>query len=139
LFPALTARDNVALGYRMRGVAREEAFARAECALDKLGLAERSHHRPEELSSGQKQRVAVARALAGEPRLVIGDEVTAALDHDSAVAVMDLLRAHVSPRSAALVVTHDRRLEQWADRVIEMQDGEIVGERRPCREGREVA
>jgi putative ABC transport system ATP-binding protein len=134
LFPALTARDNVALGYRMRGFSRDEARKGADRALDALGLGARAEHRPGELSSGQKQRIAVARAMAGDPPLVIGDEVTAALDSTSATAVMELMRSHVSESRAVLVVTHDRRLERYAHRVIEMEDGRIIRERAPATE-----
>ena len=129
LFPALTARDNVAVVLRMKGLSQAEADRKATETLAKVGLGERVHHRPGELSGGQKQRVAIARAIAGEPALVVGDEITAALDGATGMAVLELLRAHVGPRTGVLLVTHDHRLEAYADRVIEMEDGRIVRDR----------
>jgi putative ABC transport system ATP-binding protein len=125
LFPALTALDNVAEVLVLKGAARAEARVRARAALESVGLGHRLEHLPRDLSGGQKQRVAVARALAGDPALVIGDEVTAALDRESAENVLEILARHKGPRSSVLLVTHDRRLEVYADRVIEMQDGQI--------------
>ena len=128
LFPALSALDNVALGYRMRGQRIEQARANASAALAGVGLAARERYLPGKLSSGQKQRVAVARALAGEPAIVLGDEPTAALDGPSAMGVMVLLRERVTPKTAVLVVTHDHRLERYAHRTIAMEDGMIRSE-----------
>jgi putative ABC transport system ATP-binding protein len=126
LFPALTALDNVAIAFRMRRAqSRAEARESAATALLAVGLGHRAHYRPANLSSGQKQRVAIARALAGDPPLVIGDEVTAALDTSSAMSVMDILRARVSPERSILIVTHDHRLTRFADRVFAMEDGRI--------------
>ncbi len=125
LFPALSALDNVALGYRMRGAPVRQAREQARTALASVGLEARVGYLPSELSSGQKQRVAIARALAGDPALVLGDEPTAALDGPSAMGVMDLLRARVTPRSGVLVVTHDHRLERYAHRTIAIEDGVI--------------
>jgi putative ABC transport system ATP-binding protein len=126
LFPALSARDNVALAFRFRGERnRHEARRKAGAALESVGLGHRLEYRPADLSSGQKQRVAIARALAGSPPLVIGDEVTAALDTASAMSVMELLRARVTPTSATLIVTHDVRLTRFADRIFAMEDGRI--------------
>ncbi|HKP64627.1 MAG TPA: ABC transporter ATP-binding protein [Polyangiales bacterium] len=130
LFPALTALDNVALGYRMRGQSKPESRANARTALASVGLASRTEYLPAKLSSGQKQRVAVARALAGDPPVVLGDEPTAALDGPSAMSVMVLLRERVTPESAVLVVTHDHRLERYAHRTVYMEDGRIVSETR---------
>jgi putative ABC transport system ATP-binding protein len=130
LFPALTALDNVALGYRLRGLPLSAARVQARGALASVGLAERARFRPAQLSAGQKQRVAVARALAGGPEVVIGDEPTAALDSPSAMAVLTLLRERVTERSAVLVVTHDQRLEQFAHRTLYMGDGQIIREQR---------
>jgi putative ABC transport system ATP-binding protein len=129
LFPALTALDNVAAALRIRGVPSREARERARAALVAVGLVDRTDHLPGELSGGQKQRVAIARALVGGPTLVVGDELTAALDSASSRAVMELLRAFVTQATGALLVTHDRRLEQYADRVVEMEDGRIVCDR----------
>ncbi|MBP6830529.1 MAG: ABC transporter ATP-binding protein [Deltaproteobacteria bacterium] len=130
LFPALTALENVAHVLRMKGASARQAEGAARDALGRVGLGERVGHRPGELSGGQKQRVAIARALAGKPSLVIGDEVTAALDSGSGVAVMKVLRAHVATDAGVLLVTHDHRLEAFADRVLEIEDGRIVADRR---------
>jgi len=134
LFPALTARDNVAEVLAMKGAPLAQARARADVVLSQVGLGDRLEHRPAELSSGQRQRVAIARALAGEPEVLIGDEPTAALDGANALAMMALVRAHIRPDRAALIVTHDLRLARYADRVIELQDGRIVRDERPDRE-----
>jgi putative ABC transport system ATP-binding protein len=129
LFPALTALDNVAevlaLQGRPLGAARDEA----KRALEHVGLAGRLHHRPGELSGGQKQRVAIARALAGNPKLVLGDEITAALDSATGMAVMEILRGLVDARRGVLIVTHDHRMERFADRIIEIEDGRITADR----------
>jgi putative ABC transport system ATP-binding protein len=133
LFPALTALENVAQVLTLKGLARSLARELATRALEGVGLSDRMGHRPDQLSGGQKQRVAVARALAPGPRLLFGDEVTAALDGKSAFGVMQLLRSFVQADTAALLVTHDRRLEQFADRVLTMEDGVVVSDQRPAR------
>jgi putative ABC transport system ATP-binding protein len=129
LFPALTALENVSEVSAMKGTPRAEARRRAEAALDRVGLGARLHHRPAELSGGQRQRVAVARALVDGPPMLLGDEITAALDGTTASEIMDLVRSHVGPATGALIVTHDHRLEKWADRVIEIEDGRLVRDR----------
>jgi putative ABC transport system ATP-binding protein len=129
LFPALSALENVAHVLRMKGHGRELSQELAVKALTQVGLDGRLQHRPDELSGGQNQRVAVARALAGSPNMIFGDEVTSALDGTSAFGVMQLLRTFVGPTTAALLVTHDRRLEQFADRVLTMEDGLMVSDR----------
>ena len=125
LFPALDALSNVALAFQMRGERPVIARERAAEALAQVGLADRMLHRPAELSGGQRQRVAIARALAGDPALVLGDEITASLDGAHAMAIMDLLRQRVSPRSAALIVTHDMRLVRYATRVWHLDEGRL--------------
>ena len=130
LFPALSALENVASVLRIKGAKKEVAAARATAALDRVGLGERLHHRPRELSGGQQQRVAIARALAGDPTIIIGDEVTGALDGATALDVMRVLRDYVSPRTAVVIVTHDHRLERFAERVVELEDGQIAADRR---------
>jgi putative ABC transport system ATP-binding protein len=131
LFPALTALENVAEVLALKGMSRPNARTAAEEALVNVGLGDRLKHKPAELSGGQKQRVAVARALAPNPKMLFGDEITAALDGTSAFGVMELIRAFVRPHTAALLVTHDSRLERFADRVLTMEDGILVSDRTP--------
>jgi putative ABC transport system ATP-binding protein len=129
LFPALSALDNVREVLRLRGLGARESTERARAALERVGMADRLTHRPDELSGGQKQRVAIARALAPEPDVVIGDEITAALDSTTALVVMRLLREHLTPKRSIVLVTHDHRLEAFADRVIEIADGKVADDR----------
>jgi putative ABC transport system ATP-binding protein len=135
LFPALTALENVVEVIAMRGRKRAEATVLARAALDRVGLSDRLRHRPGELSGGQRQRVAIARAIADSPALLIGDEVTAALDGATAASVMGLVREHVTPETGALLVTHDHRLERFADRIVRIEDGRIVSDSPPLAEG----
>jgi putative ABC transport system ATP-binding protein len=128
LFAGLSARDNIAELLCMRGARRAEAQRQALQALDAVGLAAWAHHRPNQLSGGQRQRVAIARAFAVKPRLILGDEVTAALDTEAALQVMELLRSHLRPGTAILLVTHDQRLTRFAQRVIELEDGRLKRE-----------
>jgi putative ABC transport system ATP-binding protein len=129
LFPALTARDNVAEAIVLKeGAGWPEALRRATGLLCAVGLEQKLRARPAELSGGQQQRVAIARSLAGDPEVIIGDEVTAALDGEAARAVMELLRTRVTARRTILLVTHDSRLTDYADRILEMRDGVIVAD-----------
>ncbi len=125
LFPALTALENISEVLKMKGMPPKQADDKATAALTTVGLGERLRHLPSELSGGQKQRVAIARALAGDPSLILGDEVTAALDTHSALNVVRILRQQVSAERGILLVTHDHRLAEFADRVIEMEDGAV--------------
>jgi putative ABC transport system ATP-binding protein len=128
LFPALTALDNVAEVLHLKGMPRAAARQVAVDALSNVGLADRLDHRPGELSGGERQRVAIARALAGDPALVLGDEPTAALDRHTGLDVVELLKRQVNERRGVLLVTHDMRLARFADRVIEIDDGQIVAD-----------
>jgi putative ABC transport system ATP-binding protein len=128
LFPALTALDNVAEVLQLKGTARGTALQIAADALAEVGLGDRLDHRPGELSGGERQRVAIARALAGNPALVLGDEPTAALDRHTGLEVVELLKRHVNERRGVLLVTHDVRLTKFADRVIEIDDGQIAAD-----------
>ncbi|WP_394824908.1 ABC transporter ATP-binding protein [Pendulispora albinea] len=123
LFPGLTAHGNVAEVLRMKGCSHVQE--RATEALEAVGLGHRLHHLPGQLSGGQRQRVSIARALASDPALLVGDEITAALDGEMAMRVMDVVRARTSSGRGALIVTHDERLLQYADRVVHMEDGRI--------------
>jgi putative ABC transport system ATP-binding protein len=135
LLPALTAAENVAVPLVAAGVKHAEAQERSRALLDTLGLRQRADARPNTLSGGQQQRVALARALIHEPRLVVCDEPTAALDAETGQAVMELLtRVAVRPDRAVIVVTHDSRVFRFADRIAYMQDGQIerVEQCQPC-------
>ncbi len=137
LLPALTAVENVAVPLIANGVPRKRAEERAAAVLETVGLAARMAALPSELSGGQQQRVALARALVHEPKLVICDEPTAALDHKTGDAVMNLLANHaLSPDRAVVVVTHDTRVLRFADRIAYMDYGRIVQteERAPVAE-----
>jgi putative ABC transport system ATP-binding protein len=136
LLPALTAAENVAVPLIAAGMVRRRAVDRAKDLLSQLGLHHRLDALPLTLSGGQQQRVAIARALIHEPRLVVCDEPTAALDHASGEAVMDLLAANaVRPGRTVIVVTHDTRVFHYADSIAEMDDGRIVNVTRPSGSG----
>jgi putative ABC transport system ATP-binding protein len=127
LLPALTAAENAAVPLIAAGVKRTEAVHRAKSLLDRLGLERRRDSLPATLSGGEQQRVAIARALVHEPRLVVCDEPTAALDHETGEAVMNLIAANaVHPDRAAVVVTHDSRVFHHADVIAHMDDGRII-------------
>jgi putative ABC transport system ATP-binding protein len=133
LFPTLSAEENVRLALEVRGQRGPDAIVSAQRALQRVGLAHRMRAKPGNLSGGEKQRVAVARAIAGQPSLVLADEPTAALDSENGQAVMALLAeiAHGASH-AVLAVTHDPRTIPYADRILRIEDGLIVGEdRRP--------
>jgi putative ABC transport system ATP-binding protein len=126
LLPALTAAENAAVPLLIAGWPRPKAVAKAKDILTQLGLADRVNSRPNQLSGGQQQRVAIARALVHEPRLLVCDEPTAALDAQSGQTVMQLIRdAVVRPDRAVIVVTHDHRVYKFGDRMIVMSDGQV--------------
>ncbi len=132
LLPALTAAENVAVPLLAAEVPRKEALDRATSLLSRLGLEKRVESLPSKLSGGQQQRVALARALIHEPRIVVCDEPTAALDHATGESVMDLLASNaVQPDRAVIVVTHDARVFHHAHSIAEMDDGRIVKVTRP--------
>jgi putative ABC transport system ATP-binding protein len=127
LLPALTAAENAAVPLFAAGMKRREAVARAKELLVRLGLENRLDTLPPTLSGGQQQRVALARALVHEPRLILCDEPTAALDHETGEAVMELLvSSAVQPDRAVIVVTHDTRVFHFADTIAHMDDGRIL-------------
>ena len=127
LLPSLTAAENAAVPLLAAGVKRSVAVKRSTEMLHKLGIGHRADAFPKVLSGGQQQRVALARALVHEPRLIICDEPTAALDHKTGETVMELLASSaVHPERAVLVVTHDNRVFQFADRIAHMNDGVIT-------------
>lgn len=140
LLPALTAAENVAVPLLAAGARRQPSLERAAALLERLGLGGRTSALPSTLSGGQQQRVAIARALVHEPRLVVCDEPTAALDHESGEAVMELLAANVvQPGRAVIVVTHDSRVLHHAHSIARMDDGRIVSTTRPGDSGPSAA
>ncbi|MBB5687112.1 ABC transporter ATP-binding protein [Sphingobium boeckii] len=124
LLPDFTAVENVVLPQLIHGATNEDAKTRAESLLSSLGLGHRLTHRPSQLSGGEQQRVAVARALANRPALVLADEPTGNLDEATAdVVLAEFLRLVREEGSAALVATHNERLAAKMDRVVRLHDG----------------
>jgi putative ABC transport system ATP-binding protein len=127
LLNSLTSAENVAVPLRYAGVRKAAALAKATELLDSLGLAHRAGHRPGELSGGEKQRVATARALAMGPEVILADEPTANLDSVTGRKVSEQLAAAARAHDAAvIIVTHDLRLDDIADRVVHLEDGRIL-------------
>ncbi len=126
LLPQLTALENVEMPMLFGGVSSRERRRRAQELLEQVGLGDRMDHRPSELSGGQMQRVAVARALAMEPDILLADEPTGNLDSTSGSEVMDLLTDLWQQGRTVIVVTHDRALANRVPRLIELRDGRIV-------------
>jgi len=130
LMPQLTAQANVELPLYIAEVPANRAQTRAQELLTLVGLAERTTHRPSELSGGEQQRVAIARALANNPKIILADEPTGNLDTANGAEVIQLLRKiNQSQGQTVIVVGHDLRLTTVADRIIEMRDGRFVSER----------
>jgi len=131
LVPVLTALENVEFVLELRGMAASERRKRARQVLEELGLGELADRRPNELSGGQQQRVAVARSVAGEPRLVLADEPTANLDSDNAEALMSMMRRLRDERAMTFVFsTHDARVVAHAARVVHLRDGKVEHDER---------
>ncbi|MSO59003.1 MAG: ABC transporter ATP-binding protein [Ilumatobacteraceae bacterium] len=128
LIPHLDAAGNVETALLYRGFKPAERRDRALAALQQVGLLPRADHRPVQLSGGEQQRVALARALVTEPRILLGDEPTGALDTKNAAMVMELFANLRSPERAVILVTHDPGVAAAADRKISMLDGEIVAD-----------
>lgn len=129
LFPTLSALDNIRLALTMRGAALRTATTQAAEVLEQVGLGRRAHLRPAQLSTGECQRVAVARALADCPSVLFADEPTASLDAENGQNIMTLLTRLVRERGVTLVtVTHDNRIFSFADRILHLEDGALTGE-----------
>jgi putative ABC transport system ATP-binding protein len=126
LLPTLTAAENASVALAAAGMSRRFALERASEMLNRLGLGDHLKKLPSQLSGGQQQRVAIARALVHEPRLVVCDEPTAALDAETGHTVMELLReVAVAQDRACIVVTHDSHIFDLADRIVQMEDGQV--------------
>jgi len=126
LFPALTALENIEVALTVKGIRKHAAKKQARSLLEQVGLAEKANQLPRDLSGGQKQRVAIARALSGDPKLIMADEPTAALDSQTGHAVIELLhRLAKEQNRSVLMVTHDARIIDFADRVVNLEDGAL--------------
>jgi putative ABC transport system ATP-binding protein len=127
LMPRLIAVENVALPLVFQGVDRGERRERAADLLSRVGLGDRLDHRPSELSGGQRQRVAIARALAADPALLLADEPTGNVDTETGAQIMDLFAELHEAGNTILLVTHERRIAEHAERIVHFRDGVIEG------------
>ncbi len=128
LIPHLTAIENVEISMTLTGLSKNDRRTKAKELLTMVGLENRLHYRPNRLSGGQKQRVAIARALANDPDIILADEPTGALDSQTAIQIMDILKQIAASGKLVIVVTHDLELAERGNRIIKMQDGHIVEE-----------
>jgi len=129
LLPTLTAEENVALPLIIDGQSLRKHRARIDAMLELVGLTDRRRHKPDQLSGGEQQRVAVARALVTEPAIVLADEPTGNLDSKTGTAIMELLRRSCDELGQTIVVvSHDPRAAAYADRIVFLGDGQVVRE-----------
>lgn len=126
LLPSLTAKENVALPMRFDGAPRGAALKKAEILLELVGLPHRMNHKPSELSGGERQRVAIARALVNEPTVILADEPTGNLDTKSGAKVVEMLENLHKKGITLIVITHDQRLAERANRRLYLVDGKFV-------------
>jgi len=126
LLPALSAVENVSLPLELDGVATAVAQDLAMAALTSVGVADVADRFPEDLSGGQRQRIAIARGVVGQPRLLLADEPTGALDTATGDTIMRLLRERCDNGASGLVVSHEPRYAAWANRVIYLRDGAVL-------------
>lgn len=127
LMPKLTALDNTALPLMYGGVSRQKRREMAAEALRTVGLEDRMDHRPDQLSGGQCQRVAIARAIVGEPKLVLADEPTGALDSENGKIVLDIFKKLHDSGSTIIMITHDQEVAGNAERIVYIKDGILTG------------
>ena len=129
LFDSLSAYENVKMAMQLGSCQPRDMRARGIAILDRLGLAHRVDYKPRELSGGQRQRVAVARALVNQPKLILADEPTAALDKEASTAVVNLLKElTIEQACTIMMVTHDNRILELADRIVNVVDGRIISD-----------
>jgi putative ABC transport system ATP-binding protein len=133
LLPRLTAAENVALPLVYAGLPKKTRLEMAMEVLEKVGLAERSHHKPNEMSGGQCQRVAIARALVNNPSLILADEPTGNLDSKTSIEIMEIFGKIQAAGNTVVLVTHEEDISNYAHRVVRLKDGIIESDRR--REG----
>lgn len=130
LLPHENALNNVLVPIQYSGITKKQGEQAAKMALASVGLGDRIHHKPNELSGGQRQRVAIARAIVNQPSIVLADEPTGALDQSSGREVMGILQSLNAQGRTIVIVTHDRDVAKFAQRIIELSDGKIVNDQR---------
>ena len=138
LLPTLSAIENVLLPAKLAGRSGKQLEARASELLTRVGLGGRLHHRPDQLSGGEMQRVAISRSLIMDPPVLLADEPTGNLDSKTGREVMGLLRGAVDQKRTVILVTHDPRMARIADRVLTIADGELAGDERMAPESADV-
>ena len=130
LMGRLTAVENVAMPMIAQGVSRTERNERARSLLERVGLEDRTDHRPNELSGGQRQRVSIARAIANDPALILADEPTGNLDTETGARIMELFAELHAAGNTILLVTHERTIAEHADRIVHLLDGTVERDER---------
>ena len=129
LLPRLTAAENVALPLIYNGTSKKQRTLLSLEMLDRVGLADRSHHKPNELSGGQNQRVAIARALVNNPSIILADEPTGNLDSKTSVEIMNIFDKIQTEGNTVILVTHEEDIAEFAHRIIRLRDGVIESDR----------
>jgi putative ABC transport system ATP-binding protein len=130
LLPRLTAAENVALPLVYAGMPKKQRLERAKHVLEQVSLADRSHHRPNELSGGQNQRVAIARALVNDPSIILADEPTGNLDSKTSYEIMDIFEQIHAAGNTVVLVTHEEEIANHAHRIIRLKDGILESDKR---------
>ena len=128
LLPKLTAFENVELPLIYKQIPQKERFDMVKRALERVGLWQKAHHKPSELSGGQQQRVSIARALAGNPALILADEPTGALDSKSGIEIMQMMHDLHDEGNTIIIITHDLSIAKQTERIVTIRDGRIVGD-----------
>lgn len=129
LLPSLTASENIALPMIMKGIDQQIAMDRAKESLDKVGLRDKVDNLPNQLSGGQQQRVSIARSITHKPKILFADEPTANLDTESSEIILDIFKKLNQEGQTIVMVTHEPEYAQFADRIIELQDGNIISDK----------
>ena len=132
LIPHQTVLANVELALTISGISRSERRRRAKAALESVGLGDQLHKRPNQMSGGQMQRVAIARALVNNPDILLADEPTGALDSDTSVQIMELLKEVARDRLVVMVTHNPELAEEYANRIVRVRDGRIIDDTNPC-------
>lgn len=130
LLPRLSAAENVALPLVYAGVQKKLRIQMAMDVLEKVGLADRSHHKPNELSGGQCQRVAIARALINNPSIILADEPTGNLDSKTSIEIMDIFSAIQAAGNTVVLVTHEEDIANYAHRIVRLRDGVVESDKK---------